>query len=246
MKVTFLGTGVAIPTKERVQSGILLTEPFILLFDCGSGVLGRIAQAGYNHTDIDTVFFTHHHLDHDSDFIALVKANWLRGKNEFSVYGPIGTQIWVHGLLELYPYLKGKVDIEVNELKDCDTIILNGLKIKAREVIHSLPTLSYRIEGESTFIFSGDTEPCSGVEDFCKKGAELLIHECSFPDGFDVTNHTTPRSLGEMIKGLPIKKVVLTHLYPETKGFEDQMKKRVKANFLGDVLIAHDLLTIEF
>ena len=86
MKITFLGTGVAIPTAERVQSGLLIDDKFPILFDCGGGILHRIAQAGYNHSDIDTVFFTHHHLDHDSDFIALVKANWLRNKNEINIY----------------------------------------------------------------------------------------------------------------------------------------------------------------
>jgi ribonuclease Z len=50
-------------------------------------------------------------------------------------------------------------------------------------------------------------------------GADLLIHECSFPEPFDVTNHTTPRKLGSLIKNVGhVGRVVLTHFYPEAQG----------------------------
>ena len=48
-------------------------------------------------------------------------------------------------------------------------------------------------------VYSGDTEPCPRVAALAN-GADLLIHECSFPEPFDVTNHTTPKKLGSMIK----------------------------------------------
>ena len=55
----------------------------------------------------------------------------------------------------------------------------------------------------------------------------MLIHECSFPEPFDVTNRTTPKKLGCMIKNRGIKRVVLTHLYPQTLGYEDEMASLV-------------------
>lgn len=245
MKITFLGTGVAIPTAERVQSGILIDDKFPILFDCGGGILHRIAQAGYNHSDIDTVFFTHHHLDHDSDFIALVKANWLRNKNEINIYGRIGTKKWFEDTLEVYPYLKDKIVFNVKELKDGSKFDFQGYKIEVRDVVHSLPCLGYKIENEDySIVISGDTEPCEGLRDLCNDGVDLLIHECSFPNGFNVTNHTTPNTLAKWLKGLDVKKVILTHLYPETIGHEKEIVETVKSNFNGEVQIAHDLLTI--
>lgn len=246
MQLTFLGTGVVVPTKDRAQSGILVTRPFPILFDCGSGVLRRIEQAGYRHIDINTIFFTHHHLDHDIDFIALVKANWLRGEKKMKVYGPIGTKEWIENLIKVYPYMKDRVNFEIIELKDKSRVNIESIEVEAREVIHSVPTLGYRIEGDSTLVISGDTEPCKGVKELCKKGVELLIHECSFPDSYDVTNHTIPHELGRLIKDLNIKKVILTHLYPETKGHENEMIKSIRKNFNGEVLIAYDLLGIKF
>jgi Metal-dependent hydrolases of the beta-lactamase superfamily III len=50
MEVTFLGTGSAMPTGDRAQTGLLVThDDRTLLVDCGSGVLHRLAStdAGY-------------------------------------------------------------------------------------------------------------------------------------------------------------------------------------------------------
>ena len=46
MRVTFLGSGSAMPTGERFQTGILVQEDGrTLLVDCGSGVLHRLQQS---------------------------------------------------------------------------------------------------------------------------------------------------------------------------------------------------------
>ncbi len=74
MEITFLGTGVAIPQKDRVQSGILVRlEEKPLLIDCGSGVLSRFPEAGVSHTEVDTVLLSHLHLDHVADLHPLIK-----------------------------------------------------------------------------------------------------------------------------------------------------------------------------
>lgn len=46
-------------------------------------------------------------------------------------------------------------------------------------------------------VYSGDTEPCPRVAALAD-GADLLVHECSFPEPFDVANHSTPKRLGRM------------------------------------------------
>ena len=45
MQVTFLGTGSAMPTGSRMQTGLLLSDGRqSLLVDCGSGILHRLAN----------------------------------------------------------------------------------------------------------------------------------------------------------------------------------------------------------
>ena len=110
MEITFLGTGVAIPQRGRVQSGVLVRlEEKPLLIDCGSGVLSRFPEAEISHTEVDTVLLSHLHLDHVADLLCLLKANWLRGKTDMRVYGPEGTEDWFSRVLGAYEYIRMKL-----------------------------------------------------------------------------------------------------------------------------------------
>lgn len=77
-----------------------------------------------------------------------------------------------------------------------DDFSVQGFDIFAEEAKHSVTALAYRIEAEEkVLVYSGDTEPSQRVAAL-SEGADLLIHECSFPEPFDVTNHTTPKAAG--------------------------------------------------
>ncbi len=248
MRITLLGTGFAIPTKERAQSGILVETDELMLFDCGAGVLGRIAQSRYDHIDIDHIFFTHHHLDHNSDFLALLKANFLRGRNHLNMYGPIGTKEWIDRLFDAYPYLKGRFELKIEEMNG-KHVKLQGCTVSCENMEHSMPSIGYRIESEDgSVVYTGDTMPCEAVKRLCVGRTDVLIHECAFPDpteGEAVEGHTTPRALGRLIQGLDIEKLVLTHFAPEAEGRQNEMVKSIKRYYKGEVIIAHDLLEIE-
>ena len=240
MNIILLGTGVAIPQLEKAQSGILVKTPEeLLLFDCGAGILGRIVQSGYDYCKIHKVFFTHHHLDHNSDFLALLKAQQLTALDSdaqvetMNVYGPAGTQHHVAQLLELYDYLT--VNVDVTELDDGDSIRVGNGVASVRATKHSVSSIAYRMQTPtSTLVYSGDTEPAESVRDLCHGDVDVLIHECSFPDAYaSVSNHTTPAKLR-----------VLTHLYPHASGHEDAMVDVVKERFPGRVDVAYDLMKI--
>jgi len=250
MRVLLLGTGFSVPTPERAQSGILVETPRnLLLFDCGAGILQRIAQSKYDLKDIEHIFFTHHHLDHDSDFLVLLKAAWLKGRKELQIYGPEGTREWLSNLLDAYEYLKGRVKIEVMELKDGSRIEIRGDVVECRLGRHSLPNLAYKITSSASMVmvYSGDTEPCRGVAELCKEGVELLIHECSLldPVSGQTRDHSSPTALGKLLHELPVNKLVITHFSPETKGREGEMADIIKRYFDGEVIVGKDLLEIE-
>jgi ribonuclease Z len=226
IEVTLLGTGVGIPHSGRAQAGLLLKAEKPLLFDCGAGVLLRLAEAEVSSLEIGSVILTHLHLDHVSDLLPLAKARWLLGERKMAVYGPEGTEGWVDRVRALYPYLE-ELDVSVTTVRPGDEFALSGFEIRAGEAVHSLPALGYRIESETkTIVYSGDTEPAPSMRGLAE-GSDLLIHECSFPEPYVVTNHSTPRRLGLAFSGAGVKRIVLTHLYPQTIGHEAEMVRDV-------------------
>ncbi|WP_128476027.1 MBL fold metallo-hydrolase [Halorussus pelagicus] len=246
MRVTFLGTGSAMPTGERYQTGIVVTDEETerhLLVDCGSGVLHRLQQSGVGYEEISTVLLTHHHLDHVADLLPLLKARWLAGEEHLEVVGPTGTKSLVDDLLDVHDYLRGRVDLQIREV-GAHEFEVAGFEVEGYEARHSLPCLSYRFGDK--FTFSGDSEAFEALANFAD-GCDVLVHDCSFPDDVDVDNHPTPTQLGEALagSGADIGKVFLTHLYPHTEGRHEEMLQSIEAQYDGDVRFADDLRTVE-
>ncbi|RDI72825.1 MBL fold metallo-hydrolase [Halopelagius longus] len=247
MRVTFLGTGSAMPLPDRAQTGLLLeSDGRTLLVDCGSGVLGRLSATDAGYEGVGTVLLTHHHLDHVADLIPLLKARWLAGEEHLEVVGPEGTKSLVDDLLDVYDYLQDRVDLQVREVTaGAGSFEVAGFEIEATETRHSIQCLAYRFEGEEgDFVFSGDSEAFEGLANFAD-GAVALAHDCSFPDDVDVSNHPTPSQLGEVLAGRDIGRVYLTHLYPHTEGRHEEMLDSIGSAYDGDVRFARDGLRVD-
>lgn len=248
MHVTFLGTGAAMPTGERFQTGLLLEAEQPLLVDCGSGVLHALARTDIGYEGVDRLLLTHHHLDHVSDLPVLMKARWLAGETDLTIAGPPGTRGLVEGLLDVHGYMQGRIDLDIREIGGGERFELAGLEIATRETVHSMQCLAYRFTAPTreSFVFSGDSEADTGLCQFAD-GAAALAHDCSFPDEVDVSNHPTPTSLGRALANAEadIGRVYLTHLYPHTEGRHEEMLDALAEGYGGDVRFAHDGLTVD-
>jgi ribonuclease BN (tRNA processing enzyme) len=241
LRITLLGTGVGIPQPGRSQAAVLLENQGPLLFDCGAGTLLRLSQAGIDMGDLDTVVLSHLHLDHVSDLLALANARYLSQLPGLKVYGPAGTKLWFERAQSAFPNL-ALMEVSLHELRPMDCISLKGCDIFAEEAKHSVTALAYRIEGqEKAVVYSGDTEPYQRIASLAE-GADLLIHECSFPEPFEVTNHTTPAMLGSLAKG--VGQIVLTHFYPQAEGHTEEMAREVSELSGLPVVAGWDLMTL--
>jgi len=263
MRVTFLGTGTAMPTDERGQTGILVAEDDRrLLIDCGSGVLHALQDVGPGYEAVDTVLLTHHHLDHVSDLMVLIKARWLAGEESLTIAGPAGTRELLDDLLAAHEYMQDRIDLTIREfdpgeaaaedpdepaaLGDVDAVEsfeLAGFEIDARWTRHSLPCLAYRFD--ERFAFSGDSEAFDGLARFLD-GTAVVAHDCSFPDEIDVSNHATPTPLGETLAAADVEigRLYLTHLYPHTDGKHEEMLGALAEQYEVDARMAHDGLSV--
>lgn len=246
MRVTFLGTGSAMPTGDRYQAGLLVEEgDRSLLVDCGAGVLQHLARTDRGYEDVPAVLLTHHHTDHVSDLVPLLKARWLAGADALEIVGPAGTADLLDGLLDVHDYLAGKVDYDIREI-EADPFAVAGFDVASTETRHSMPCLAYRFGGiDGPFAFSGDTEAVPDLIRFAD-GAAALAHDCSFPDEVDVSNHPAPSTLGDALEEADsdIGTVYLTHLYPHTRGKHEEMLASLRERYDGDIRFAHDGLTV--
>jgi ribonuclease BN (tRNA processing enzyme) len=251
MEITFLGTGSAMPTGERFQTGLLLDEgDNSLLLDCGSGVLHGLAATETGYEGVETVLLTHHHLDHISDLLALLKARWLAGEETLTIAGPPGTEQLVEDMLDVHEYMQDRIDITFREFEPTESPVeIAGFDIFALETRHSMYCQAYRFEtgeDEPAFVYSGDSEAFEMLIEFAD-GAAVLAHDCSFPDDVDVSNHPTPTQLGETLAAADsdIGRVYLTHLYPHTEGRHEEMLDSLGEQYDGDVRFARDGLSVD-
>lgn len=247
MRLTFLGTGSALPSGRRAQSGLLVEGPEPLLVDCGSGVLDALARTRVGYEGTEIVLLTHHHVDHVSDLLALLKARWLAGAESLTVIGPSGTCDLLTELLSVHDYLRDRVALDLREIGPDKPFEVAGLRVEAMETRHSMYCLAYRLStGSETITVSGDTEAFPELVEFAD-GSAVLVHDCSFPDDVDVANHPTASQLGEALEtaDAAIGRVYLTHLYPHTDGRHEEMAGSIADWYEGDVRFARDGLSVD-
>jgi ribonuclease BN (tRNA processing enzyme) len=260
MRVVIIGSGASWPDSERSSpSQVIVVGDEPLLFDCGPGTGMNLMKAGINPAAISRMFLTHLHMDHCLEFPSIVFGGYLAGRKEkVYLYGPPSTVDFCKSLFEkVYPAAPEIVrriredgwNVAAYEATKGLVCQADSYRVMSVPVEHGIPGIAYRIEGgEGTVVISGDTRPSKSLIELAK-GADLLIHECSFPDDMVElarrTYHCAASEVGEVANEADVKKVVLTHLFPIWKGREKEMVKSVNGKFGGEVIASHDLLEIK-
>ena len=247
--VTILGAGTGVPLGNRHAPGLVVQgENIQILLDSGSGAAYQIARAGFKYYQFDHLFYSHYaHPDHINDLAELIFANAYFDpprNRELHIYGPKGIKSFLIKLIALYPVLsKVGYPIKAHELVEAKTVI-DDMVIESRPLTHQQNAcLGYRIEyGGKSLIYSGDTDYCESLIELARKG-DVLVVECSFPDGYKVEGHLTPGEIGEIATQAEVKKVILTHLYPLCDQFD--VVSQVKKKFSGEIIKAEDLMGMD-
>jgi ribonuclease BN (tRNA processing enzyme) len=250
MKVTMLGTGTSYPDPDRVQTGILIElEEESILFDIGAGVYHRLIQAGADLESISSIFITHFHIDHCSDFLMLCQNLWLSGHEKpMNIYGPPAIKQWYRGMFDIaFPYAQNRLMINVGVLKEHEAVQAGEAIISNVPTIHgTMETRALRIEWKGqSLAYSSDTAPCRDVIDLAK-GVDTLIHECNWLDGPNPEGvHTTPSQLAEIVEEVAPKKMVLTHVSPDVVDKKKKVLEIINRRTNAEVVMAEDLMSFE-
>jgi ribonuclease Z len=102
-RLYLLGTGTPTPTAERFgTSYVLELAGEFLMFDCGPAATYKLVRAGLFPTQIDFLFFTHHHFDHNADYPCFLLCRWDQStgrERPLQVWGPPPTTWITQGLI---------------------------------------------------------------------------------------------------------------------------------------------------
>ena len=253
MKLIILGSGTAIPLADRSSPSIavMMENTRLILLDIGPGTLRQLARIGLSHEEIGKIFLTHFHPDHTADLIHLFFAarnrSVMERRKPFSVIGPPGLNRFVNALdtayghsISLPPEVMAleELSLEPKSKKD-----YGAFTIKTSRTLHTENSLAYRIEAVTgkSVVYSGDTGFCSEIVELAR-GADLLVLEAAFPEGKEVMGHLTPASAGRIASLAGVKRLVLTHFYPEC--FATDISSQCRSTYGGELTIGEDLLQI--
>lgn len=102
-RIHILGAGTPQPTPEMFgTSYVLETGESRIMFDCGPAATQKLSRAGMHPRDIDWLFFTHHHFDHDVDYPCFLLTRWDADTGDLAqleVRGPSLTETMTRQLI---------------------------------------------------------------------------------------------------------------------------------------------------
>ncbi|GIT16956.1 MAG: hypothetical protein CM1200mP38_6130 [Dehalococcoidia bacterium] len=101
--VHILGGGTPTPTPSRFGSSYVFQfNKNQLMIDCGPAATQKLENAGFWPTEIDYLFITHHHFDHDADLPCFLLCRWdqsIGKENRLQIYGPTLTEKITEGII---------------------------------------------------------------------------------------------------------------------------------------------------
>jgi ribonuclease Z len=243
-----------------------------LLFDCGRGVVMRLAAAGVLPGFLSQVFLTHLHSDHVTDFNDLVTTRWVMspGENPLRVSGPPGTARFAARTLEMlrddigyrldhHEDLSWQPGIDVDEVLDGPAWAAGDVRVMAAPTDHRpvTPTVGYRVEhaGRSVVI-AGDTVACDSL-DRLAAGADVYVQTVIRPDlvrqipsprlGDILDYHSSCADAGATAARAGVATLVLTHQVPPPEpGSEPEWIEQARSGgFEGEIVFGNDLTVVD-
>ena len=191
IKVTFLGTGSAIPTARRNHPAMLLQyKAENILVDCGEGTQRQFRKAHLNPCKITKILISHWHGDHVLGLPGLLQTMMLSGYNKkLEIYGPRGTRQKVRMYLDLFVHKGSKLDLVVKEIPS---------QIERRDRLRQALSKGVIFDDDDFYIEAAEMEhDCPAV------AYSFVVKEKSRLDKGKLTKLKIPNSplIGELVKG---------------------------------------------
>ena len=271
MRITLLGTGSPLPDPVRAGPATLVQGGEArILFDCGRGVVTRLAGAGTLPMMLSGVVLTHLHSDHVCDLSDVITTHWVMSAPgpALRIVGPVGTRELVDRTLAMLAtdigyrvghhadLAEGPVP-EVLEVEAGDRFELGGLTVTVGATDHRpvAPTVGYRVDdGSEQVVIAGDGVPCATldglvagatayVQTVIRDDLVRLVPNPRFQDILDY--HSTVAQAADTARRAGVEVLVLTHYVPAiAPGAEDEWRQQA-SGFAGLVVMGDDLTSVD-
>jgi ribonuclease BN (tRNA processing enzyme) len=189
LTATIIGSGSPIYNENRASASVLVSAGDThILVDMGNGTQANLNKLGIEVRDLSSLLFTHHHLDHNEEFVPIFIRSLL-GRNNFTIIGPPNTVKLTEANLALYEedisYRLGKTQrtlvdrqkaFDVRDIQGGESFSIGNISVRTIEVPHTIHTIAYRFDynGQS-IVVTGDLTYSETLPSFAKNVDFMII-----------------------------------------------------------------------
>jgi ribonuclease BN (tRNA processing enzyme) len=246
MRLVFLGTTGYHPNNRRQTACLMLPECGILL-DAGTGIFRARELLMTSQLDI---FLTHAHLDHCIGLTFLFDVLYEKGVQRVVVHGEADKLRAVREHLFAELLFPVPPPFDFRPLEGNVAIAQDG-QLKHFQIEHPGGSVGFRLDwpGRSLAYVTDTTATSESAYIEHVRGADVLVHECYFPDGWSEWaiktghSHTTP--VAELARSAGVGRLILVHVNPMDESPDPIGLETARAIF-PETIIAQDMLEIEF
>ena len=251
--VTILGSGTCVPSLERSSCSVLLeTGGARLLFDSGPGTIRRLLRANTTIFEVDYIFYSHFHPDHSAELVPFIFSTKYPDAGQrqtvLTIMAGSGFTDFFAGLKRVYGRWieldPGLMKIIEMSNQSADSLRMNGFSVQSAPVEHNPESIAYRITspGGYSVVYSGDTDYSENLIAL-SQDADILICESALPDELRLKGHLTPSLAGDIATRAGVKKLILTHFYPECD--QADIEQECRKAYGGPLVLAEDLMQFQ-